>query len=611
MTTVDVLMSKIRTDRQLTNIHSTNISNAEVTGYTRKSAETISQIVNGEMGGVRLSAPSRSVDKVLQLESRRQNTYLNKTSTIDSYMQRIGMVMGTRGDQNSFSHDLGRFVNALNEVTGNISIAKKSEAVNLGVRFANNLQHATNTLNTYRGDIDNEIAVGVNSVNDLIGKIAERNKMIVEMLGRDTNTTNIEDERDVYIQELGAQLGVRVNQGSDKMVYIYTTSGTPLVQSYESYPLSYNQSNSITPGQTPLPGVTQNGLDITASITQGRLSGLFELRDSVLLDLQAEFDELTRVVRDTVNALHNEGGAINGQSTLTGTTTAPGLTGPLNGSTIISGNGAVRLGVIDKNGTLIDYKDIPLTANMTVTSLLSDVNAAAYGFNNASGAFNLTQLASGELQLSTSQGNSVIIGAAGPTKPTLNLGSSYDATTALGFSHFFGLNNFFETPGALAITTPQVGIANTLQVRADIVENQAYMALGRLNSDTPPLSGPGLGLGVRNTEVCADIASYLQNGPSQFNAAGLLAQSQTSSIEFSERIISVTQQLINDSNRQTTIAQKVYDELAMRANEISGVNTSDELMELYRIQSSIQITGQALAIYMKTIENLFRTIGNI
>ena len=397
----------------------------------------------------------------------------------------------------------------------------------------------------------------------------------------------------------------------DKKQYIYTNSGRALVQEFESYPLTCPASNVVVPGQVLSP-VTQGGVDITAELTGGKLSGLINLRDTFLPGIQDELDELARNVRDSINALHNEGTAIDGPTTLTGNTAVPGLGTTLAGTTVISGAGTVRIGVVDSNGTLLDYKDVALTENMTVAGLLAAVTGAPYTTNDVNGDFTLAQLPTGELQLTSTAGYSVTIGASGPAKPMINLGAAYDANTALGFSHFFGMNDLFVTPGFLASNVPQVGIANIFDLRPDIIHNQRFMAIGRLsNQVAPPPTNPGQALGIAQTDIALEIVNQLKGGNLQFSAVGSLTASMTNVIEYSERIISTAQLEINTVNTQATVNKNIYDELALRANDVSGVEPVNELMEIYTLSASQQVTSQALSIVLDTMKELYNTIGRV
>jgi flagellar hook-associated protein 1 FlgK len=611
MSAISTLLSKIQTDRKQTQLTSANIARANVEGYTRKVAHEEKIVINNAVTGVKQSQVERVIDPVLQKEVRTQNSKLGKSAWLQEYYTNISQLLGSKGEQSSFVHNLNNFAAQMTQVASITDGNKKREAVQQAVTLCGQLNNISDHINQLRGQTDQELANAIDQLNSMMTSMEDFNRQIVSLSINNQDAKNLEDERDLIIHNAAELCGIKIYDGQFKNKTLALESGDMLATSTATFSLNYTAATYVAPGDG-LSNITNAfGTNITDTFTNGRISGLLELRNKILPNIQAELDELTRVVRDTTNALHNEAAALGGDSTLMGLRYAPGVPAAvlLSGTTDISGQGTVRIGVTDRDGTLLDYKDVPLTDGMTVGGLVATINSTPYVIGDATGAFTVTQLPTGELQIISTANKSVAIGAAGTLKPTLSATTTYNDTQAYGLSHFFGLNNLFDTGNKVASPTAQIGIANSISVRPSIYANISNLSVGRLSHLTPPPTGKGLGLRANDATVALEIGDTLARGTLNFLTVGALKASNISTTEYATRIMSLVQAEIAQSKSTQQITQRVYDELTTLTQQKSGVEPAEEIMRVFELTNSINLASKSLNIVTAMEKDLIQTLA--
>lgn len=607
---VNILMSKVKTDREMVDLSSTNITRADMEGSTRKEAAYVTTGSGlGSTSSVRMGAVHRVIDRVLQREVQIENSKMGTADALNTYYGRLSTLFGTKGGKTSFVHGFGNFMNAVSKVGNDPGSISKRDVIQMATQFATELNNMSGELSRLSRQIDGDIAEGINYINNALDEMLELNSSIYQLTTRQIDCTSLEDERDLHVLKIGEYMGIIPMINPDNTMTLATSSGGLLCLGPTTYDLQYTQ------GQTTSSIHDSSGNDITAQIVEGKLAGFMELRNTVIPNFMAELDELTRVVRDTVNALHNEGSALVGPSTLTGETFYPGVVGTPDLNTQIVGNGTLRLAVTDKNGVLLDYKDVDLSVGVSdVTSLINVINATNYtisgnpGTANGGGDFTIAQLPTGELQLVSTGGHSVAVGSVNGLTAQICAGAGpFDPTTALGFSHFFGLNNLFKTGNQVYSSSSQTGIFGLLQVNSNLVSNVNYLAVGSLDGGVPPVNNIGVSQG--KNDIAIKLSDALKMNTHTFLSAGTQGTPTTTLADYSQRILAYMQKNINEAKEGFEFHSSTFDQITLRANEISGVDPSTELLRIFELATSQQISSKALSIVQGMNRELVTTIA--
>ena len=444
-------MQAVQTSFQVT---SSNVANASNEDYTRKVTSQSTLIVDGLASGVKIESVRRVVDENLVRQLREQLSVVSNLSVQDSYYTRMQQMFGTLADDSSLSHsisELGAAIDALS--TTPESAPARTDVVNLAIRFADELSNVADNIQQMRKDADAEIARAVKDVNDQATNINDLNFQIATAKLKNQPTGELEDQRDVALAKLGEQIDISTFARTDGTIVVFTKSGRPLVDN-SVVPLSHTETAQLSAGLTYPNGIGpisygSGGPDITGEIRGGRLAALIDMRDSTLVNLQAEVDIVAETLRDEVNALHNNGTSFPPPTTLTGARTVASTDAP-------SMTGTFRVGILSTSGNVVESLDINLggLAPATIGQLVTTIN----GMTNATASIN----AQGKVVISATGGNTVAVNE-------MTSAVTYGNQTR-GMAHFLGLNDFLSTGEAYAdytsdrftSSTTALGLSGTL-----------------------------------------------------------------------------------------------------------------------------------------------------
>ncbi|MCG8596332.1 MAG: flagellar hook-associated protein FlgK [Kiloniellales bacterium] len=463
-------------------ITSSNIANVNTPGYSRKTVALSNQVIDGRSAGVRLGDVTRTVNDALVRELREHISQLGGYRVKEEYLTRTQGYFGTLDSNSSISHRLSEMGSAFDAlaVTPD-SPATRSAAVLEAQRTAGQLNLLTDNLQQMRSEADREIGRTVERINQRLGDISELNHKIERAtVGGDT-APDLQDQRDQLIKELAEDIDIQYFERTTGEVVIMTSGGRTLLDN-QPVPLSHTpaaQISAATGHQSGLSGVLYGAtsIDITDELSEGRLGALLEIRDDTLVDLQAQTDRLAEVLRDQVNALHNDGTAYPPPASLTGLRSLAATDAPT-----MSGN--FRVSVLDSAGVVVETLDIDLAtlAPPNVGQLVTQID----GMANATASLD----ASGQLVIAGTGGNRI---AVNELDSLVTTGSS-----STGLGHFLGLNNLLDegldydryASDRLASDTAALSLAGSLSFDiAGTTTNVAYAAGDSLSDIAAAING--------------------------------------------------------------------------------------------------------------------------
>ena len=447
-----------------------NISNVNTIGYSKKIVNFENVAVSGTPAGVKISEITRQIDEGLLKTLRLETSELQTSASKVDYYDRLQDLFGSPGDNTSVSHLLEK----LAESSELLALApdkslEASEFVRSAVDVTIELQQMSKMIQELRLQADGEIAAVLTEMNEITNQIDLLNDDIISngTVGRDVS--DLKDQRDLQIDRLASFVDIRYFYRSDGDAVVYTSNGSSLVDTVPPL-LLHTAASAITATSTgtsgTISGIFVGSDDITTEIRGGTLKGLVDMRDSILPNLQSQIDELAVKLRDSVNQIHNQGMPYPGSQSMTGTRifVAP------NTQTIQvdAANDAedVKLLLFDSNGnqaastslkTLLEsasYGTGAQTADTAATItevagsiedwLQENASSSATASINASGKFEIN-LNTTSMNLAFRDETATTVGSA-VTTASMEFDSNGDGNTdetSLGFSYFFGLNDFF------------------------------------------------------------------------------------------------------------------------------------------------------------------------
>ncbi len=292
---------------------SNNIANVNTAGYTRKIFVPESLVLANKGAGVQVADIINNVDQNLLRDTRNQNSTVGLLQTLNTYYKRVQDTFGTTGAESSLSNQINTLQKEFTTLTTSPeTTSQQLAAVQAGVNAANNLSNMSQTVQTLRLNADRDISSLIAQMNNDLNTIAALNDQIALGVGTKKPTGDLEDKRDVALNNLSNTLDIRYFENANGSVTVYTSDGTTLVDN-SPVKMSHVSLSQVSPGAT-YAGGDFNGIfagvrDITATITGGKLKALIDMRDSTLPTMQSQLDELGTSLKDQVNQVHNRGTA--------------------------------------------------------------------------------------------------------------------------------------------------------------------------------------------------------------------------------------------------------------------------------------------------------------
>ncbi len=290
---------------------SNNIANVNTPGYTKKIFTPESVVLAGNGAGVQVAGIKNNVDQNLMRDTRNQNSTVGLLQTLNSYYKRVQDTFGTTGDQTSLSNQINRMQQEFTTLTTSPeSTSQQLAAIQAGVDAANNLSSMSQTVQTLRLNADRDISGLVAQMNNDLNTIAQLNDQISMGVATGKSTSDLEDKRDVALNNLSNTIDIRYFQNANGSVTVYTSDGTTLVDS-SPIKMTHVSLSQVSPSASyangDFNGIYAGVRDITNSIQSGKLKALIDSRDSILPTMQAQLDQLASSMQEQVNQVHNRG----------------------------------------------------------------------------------------------------------------------------------------------------------------------------------------------------------------------------------------------------------------------------------------------------------------
>lgn len=588
---LNTALSGLRTAQGALTVVSNNVSNANTDGYTRKVAQPTARTLAGVGAGAQLGDVVRTVDARIQADAREANTKLQSLEVKELFFSSIQQLFGSPGDQSTVSHKISALAEAADALaTTPESATVRNQTVEAALNLVEQVGDMAEAVQDLRRDADRQIADSVATVNSQLTRIADLNAKIKQNAAQDLPTGDLEDERDRALQLLNAEMEVSSFTRSDGGLSVYTTSGVLLVDGTAAS-LSHTAVTAMSPAMTlggGIDGIDINGSDITGTIRGGRIAGLVELRDQVLPDMQAELDRLTEQLRDQLNEVHNQGTGLPPAASLTGSRS---FADPTADSVTLTS--AVRIAVLDDDGLVVDSFDLA-AGSYTVNQVRDAINA------NLAGNATATTAAAGPLAISANTApNGIAI---------VDLGSQTvtDGTNSIsGFSNYFGLNDFFTTPGNVqgdAIT----GVSQSLQVRSDLASDPSRLSRGQLSDATPAPAVGETGVAFSDNRIALALGARFDATVS-FGAAGGLPATAGTLSGYGAEIVADASRLTANNSADYSYQSSLAQQLEQQHKSLSGVNIDEEMANLVVFQNAYAASARVIT----TAQAMFDALSNV
>src|SRR5271169_5447896 len=304
-----------------------NVANAQTPGYVALTANQVST-GSGDGGvGVDIASITRVLDQYIQTQLRSESSGGAYADLRSNFYQQLQQVYGQPGSDTSLDSVFNNFTSAVQALsTSPSSSVAQSQTIAAAQAFAQQLNDATNSIQSLRSQADQGIAGDVQQANNALQQIATLNQQLAGASGTDAMSAQLESQRDQNIDQLSKLMDIRVTQNSSNQVSIFTSSGAQLVGA-QAAQLDFNATGTVyaqqqwnaDPSKSTLGTITlsQPGggtIDLVASgaIRSGEIAGYLSMRDNVLVQAQSQLDEMAAQMSQALSDTTASGTAVAG-----------------------------------------------------------------------------------------------------------------------------------------------------------------------------------------------------------------------------------------------------------------------------------------------------------
>lgn len=604
-------MSGLNVSQAGIDVTSRNIANVGTPGYTKKVAQQSNLLAGGEGIGVRREAAQRQIDTFLQQQLRTASAGASFLNIKSSMLGRIDTMFGTPDSNSSIAGSISALATMLQELAGNPeSDAARQSLLNEASNLAAKMNSMSNTIQGMRQEAERNIAAGVEQANALLRTISDVNNQISQRQAGSQSVGDLQDKRDMAIDELSRLMDVKVVNRDDGTVTIFT-SGGQLLLDRTPVELAFDERTQIDATSTYENGGVgtirlisgSNSIDLLAAgaIRSGALAGYIEMRDEVLTQAQAQLDELAAQL-----ALSMSEETVASDAAVDGA--AEGF--EIDTSSMLSGNTislSYTVGGVRQDVTIVRVDDpsvLPLSNSAT-----ANPNDTVIGVNfNQPMAGVIADLQAAlppEVVVSNPAGNTIrfLDDGAGDTSDILSVSATVtpaalaDGTTGLAL--FVDGSNGTVFSNSLDGTGQKAGFASRITINPAIVADDTLLVA--YDTGTP------LGDATRPLDLLARLTSNSRTYSPEAGIGSSSTPYSGSIDEFARRLVSFQSGQAANAERDAEAQQVVAASLQERFDAETGVNIDDEMSNLLLLQNAYSANARVIS----TIQDLFNVLMSI
>jgi flagellar hook-associated protein 1 len=304
---MNAALSGLRVTQAQMDVVSSNISNADSVGYTRRSTSIVQQVTGDRTTGAIATGVQRQLDILLQRQLRVESAGAAYSDVRARYARQIDQMFGAPGAPGSLDGAVNAFATSLQTLTANpADPTARGLVLSQAQGLAATLNGLSADIQALREDAEARIGQGVQRVNAALQTIAEVDRKITSNGNLLSSNAALLDERDRAIAELATLVDIRVVNMDSGKVNIFTNAGLQLY-SGEPSSLSFDERSTLPAnalftanpadrgvGTIRLNGAGGVGVDIIAGgfFRSGEIAAEVDMRDNVLVQAQAQIDDL-------------------------------------------------------------------------------------------------------------------------------------------------------------------------------------------------------------------------------------------------------------------------------------------------------------------------------
>ncbi len=602
----------LRTTQAALALVAANVANAETPGYVRKTLVQTTTAAGANGVSVRVGAINRELDVYLQRQLRTEAAGGSYATLRADFYSRLQQIYGEPGADATLETAFNKFTASIQTLASSPEAASaRSSVISAAQVLAQQLNSMSSGIQALRSDAELGLSDAVSRANNAMSQIAAINRQLALNSSPDAASATLLDQRDAYIDELSQLMDVRVITSGNNQVNVFTNSGIQLVGT-EASQLAFDAQGTMMPssqwtgdpstrsvGTITLVTATGGRLDLlqAGAVRSGEIAAYVEMRDHVLVEAQAQLDELAAAMSSALS-----------DATVPGSAVTSGAQ---------QGFDVDTAGLLPGNRINLSYTDT-LTGKQHRVSILRVDDPSALPLSNDATADAGDEvigvdfsggLASVAAQLNARFNGRVNVSASGSTLTFLDDGAANNSTidaasatvTRTGFASGAELPLFTDASaaysGAITSNGSQVtGLAGRIAVNGQILADPSKLVLYQSGTAAGDATRPNF------------ILSRLVDSPLTFSSrAGIGSQSSpfTGSLSnYLRQVISVQGENAENASSLAAGQEVVVNALKGRVAEGSAVNIDVEMANLLSLQSAYGANARVMSVVKDMIEQL-------
>ena len=568
---LNVAKDALLTQQYAIDVTSHNISNVDTDGYSRqtavigaKDAAPYGGFIFGR--GVELNSIVRNTNDFIEKRLQNGQSDLNYVSEQSIYMNVLETIFD-ESSSSSLSSQFDEFWAAWNDLANNPSgIPERNILVENATLLSESFNNLYEDIGRMTNEINNSIRPGVDNINDILTKIADINMKIVaiETTG---NANDLRDQRNNLVTELSEYMEVNTYEYDDGNLVVTTGKGFTLVSRGDTYPITL-EGGSIILESSP-----SARIDITDSITSGKMGGWLDMRDNVIPEVIANLDALAGSVAWEVNSIHSQGVGLKAYSSLTGSyAVADNLEELGSVDSCLEyydkiTDGSFNIWLYDSNGDVAGTTSITVNAGTTtMDGLRGAIDGVIAGLN--------ANVIDGKLNIRADSGYTFAF--------------SGDTTNVLAA---LGINTFFQSSGSRDIA-----------VNDNIINNKNSIAAARIDSSGEFAEGDNTNAlaiaELQYRDATVKQWSYEEGGASSADI------SNSTLDEYLHMLVSSIGIKSQSLQRTKEYKETIQTELTTARDNISAVSLDEEMTNLIKFQQAYTAAAKLITTADEMLDTL-------
>jgi len=590
---------------------SRNISNAGSPGYKRQSLVLVDR--NNAAGSyVNSIGIERAFTASLQTQYGEGISSLGYADLRADYMARVEQVLGKPGDAGSLGDVYQNFENALQAlVTSPDDYATRANVVSSAQGLVETLNRTTNVIQGLRQESESQIANHVSDLNRMLQSLSNINNELRDFSIQDNSRAALLDERDRLVAQVSELVDVRVVYRNDDTVALTTNSGLGLVDNGATVfqfnsvgSINANSEFSFNPNENgvgTLNAITTSGYVVNVveqgMIRSGRIGALIEMRDTSLVELQQQVDDIAAGIAQSLSTIETAGTVVAGPPDGFSIDLASVQSGNEFSVNYIAGGFEHNVRVVrvdDATKLPMDFVD-PNGKRVIGLDFSAGIGAVATALNTALGAtINVTNPAGDILQ--------IVDDGAANTSNIISLNSKITVSANQGAG--LALSLFTEGNGSVFTNSldgngQMQGFAGRISVNNAVLSNNELLVQYNSNSSLGDVSRAQTLLNqLENMSFTSSKSTSATSGSFRLNGS---AQDMIS------QMLNYQGTAISSANSEKQTRDISLEAVNSRMKDEYGVNIDEEMARLMELQNAYAASARVVSV----VQDLLNTLMNV